>query len=76
MIRVPQDRLSPAALEGVIDDFVLREGTDYGHDDPTLERKRAEVRRQLDAGEIVVAFDPRTETVNLVLARDLPKEVR
>ncbi|HBQ11054.1 MAG: YheU family protein [Sandaracinaceae bacterium] len=75
-MRIPPERLSPDALAGVIDDFVLREGTDYGHDEPTLDRKRAEVRRQLDDEEIVVVFDPKTETVNLMLERDLPSGMR
>lgn len=65
---VPPDRLSAAALEGLIDDFVLREGTDYGHRDVPLEEKRADVRRQLARGEIRIVFDPDTETCTLVPA--------
>ncbi|MBX3274919.1 MAG: YheU family protein [Sandaracinaceae bacterium] len=65
---VPLERLSEAALLGLIDDFVLREGTDYGHDDIPLERKRADVRRQLERGEVRIVFDPRTETCTLVPA--------
>jgi len=70
-ILVPMERLSAEALLGLIDAFVLREGTDYGHEDISIDAKRASVRRQLDRGDVVIAFDPETEGVNLVLARDL-----
>ena len=32
--------LSDEALAGVIDSFVLKEGTDYGHRDYSIEEKR------------------------------------
>lgn len=65
---VPWDRLSAAALRGVIEDFVTLEGTEYGLEDVDLETKVAQVRRQLERGEIVVVFDPKSETVGLVRA--------
>lgn len=68
---VPPDRLSPEALRGVIVEFVTREGTDYGHDETPLETKIAQVRRQLEQGEIVVLFDAKTETINLAQKREL-----
>ena len=64
-IVVPYEKLSPEALEGVIDEFITREGTDYGHGEPTLEEKRRAVRAQLARGEALVLFDPKTETVTL-----------
>ncbi|HJL19304.1 MAG TPA: YheU family protein [Sandaracinaceae bacterium LLY-WYZ-13_1] len=74
-ILVPLERLSPEALRGLVDAFVLREGTDYGHHEPALEDKRADVMRQLERGEVVVVFDPRTEGCNLMPRRDLPSGV-
>lgn len=71
-IEVPLDRMSPEALEGVIEEFITREGTDYGHSEATLETKKADVRRQLKRGEALIVFDPETETANIVLRRDLP----
>lgn len=70
-IVVPRDRLSDEALTGVIDDFILREGTDYGQSDVALEDKRAAVLRQLERGDATIVFDPTTETVSLILTRDL-----
>jgi len=65
-IEVPIDRLSREALLGIIDDFVLREGTEYGHADVPLETKRQQVLVQLCAGEVVVMFDPETKTSTIV----------
>jgi uncharacterized protein len=70
-IEVPLDSLSPAALLGVIDDFVLREGTEYGAAEVTLERKRAQVLDQLNTGRAQLLFDPRSETCTIAL-RDRP----
>ena len=29
--KIPIDRLSPEALQGIIEEFISREGTDYGN---------------------------------------------
>jgi len=69
---VPVEQLSRDALLGLVDAFVLREGTDYGHDEPTLEDKRREVLSQIERGEVLLVFDPRTEEANLLPRRDVP----
>ena len=66
---VPLGSLSEDALRGLIESFVLREGTDYGEVERTHEQKVADVRRQLERGEARIEFDPRTESVNLVPVR-------
>jgi len=70
-IQVPWDRLSAAAQRGVIEEFVTREGTEYGAVDVALETKVEQVRKQLEKGEVVVLFDHKTQTVNLRRAADL-----
>jgi len=62
---VPTDALSPAALQGLIEEFVTREGTEYGPRDYSLSEKVTSVRRQLDRGEIVIVFEPETGTTTL-----------
>ena len=47
---IPHQMLSPEALQGVIEAFVTREGTDYGAQDVSLATKVWQVRQQLDAG--------------------------
>ena len=68
-VAVPHRELSPAALRGVVESFVLREGTDYGMLEYSLEQKVAHVMRQLERGEAQVLFDPLTESVQIVRLR-------
>jgi uncharacterized protein len=63
---IPHTELSPDALAGVVESFVLREGTDYGDREYSLSEKVAHVMRQLDRGEAHIIFDPNTETVDIV----------
>jgi uncharacterized protein YheU (UPF0270 family) len=70
-IEIPFDRLSAGAQRGVIEEFVTREGTDYGHVEVSLDDKVAAVRRQIERGEVVLLFDPKAERVNLVTRREL-----
>lgn len=65
MVKIPTHILSPEALRGVVEAFVLREGTDYGHRDISLEEKCAAVERQIAAGEAEVCFDPATGTTDI-----------
>jgi len=76
MSEAPQDpvivsytELSPDALQGVIESFVLREGTDYGMHDYSLEQKVAHVLRQLQRKEAQIVFDPNTESIDIVVRR-------
>jgi uncharacterized protein YheU (UPF0270 family) len=66
-IEIPMSALSPEALLGVIDDYVLREGTEYGAADVSLERKREQLLAQLHAGTAVVMFDQATETCTIIV---------
>ena len=66
-VEVPHEQLSPEALRGVIESFVLREGTEYGERDVALETKVTQVLRQLERGEAQILFDPNSETVDLVV---------
>jgi uncharacterized protein len=64
---IPHRDLSIQALRGVIESFVLREGTEYGARDYSLEEKVTHVTRQLERGEAQIQFDPSSETVDIVL---------
>ena len=68
-VLVPWQQLSEAALLGVMDDFILREGTDYGGE-RSLVAKRAAVMDQIREGSALIVFDPRSESVTLRLNSD------
>lgn len=57
--------VSMEALRGLIEAFVLREGTDYGHVDYTLDQKCAQVAGQLEAGLAEIWFDPASGSVEI-----------
>jgi len=65
-IVVPYAELSADALNGVVESFVLREGTDYGERDVAFETKVAQVRRQLEKGEAEIVFDPDSESIQIL----------
>ncbi|HEU4404810.1 MAG TPA: YheU family protein [Polyangiaceae bacterium] len=69
-VEIPPERLSAAALAGVIDAFVLREGTDYGEVECSHATKVGQIRRQLERGEVKIVYDPNTESVTLVPERE------
>jgi uncharacterized protein YheU (UPF0270 family) len=68
-IVIPHRELSADALRGVVESFVLREGTDYGEREVSLDQKVAQVLRQLEGGEAQILFDPVVESVDIVVKR-------
>ena len=73
IIVIPHRELSEQALKGVLESFVLREGTEYGERDVSLEQKVADVLRQLERGEAQVIFHPKLESIDIVVTRNLPR---
>ncbi len=58
--------LSTEALRGVVEEFVTRDGTDYGAVERSLEEKVSDVMAQIRRGEVRIVFDRESERVNLV----------
>ena len=63
---IPYDKLSPEALRGVIENFVTREGTDYGEREWTLDEKIDQVLRHLKSGRAQLVFDTDSETCTIL----------
>jgi uncharacterized protein len=70
-IVIPHAELSTEALRGVVESFVLREGTDYGAREISLDQKVAQVLRQLERGEARIIFNAELESVDIVLSRPI-----
>ena len=66
-IVVPHSQLPPQTLRAVIESFVLREGTEYGARDFTLEEKVAHVIGQLERGVAQVIFDPESQSIDIIV---------
>jgi uncharacterized protein YheU (UPF0270 family) len=73
---IPHTEVSPEALHGLVEAFVLREGTEYGSHEVALDAKVAQVMRQLERGEARVIFDPESEVVDIVTAQSLRRRAR
>jgi uncharacterized protein len=65
-VEVPHTALEKDLLRAVVESFVLREGTDYGERELSLDDKVRRVVRLLERGEARIVFDPRTESVDVV----------
>jgi len=67
---VPHRQLSRAALEGVIEEYVTRDGTELS-DAPS---KTASVLGSLDRGELVLVYDAEADSCNIMPADHLPDD--
>ena len=66
VVEIPASKLSPEALDGLIEEFVTRDGTDYGLREHTLDEKKHDLSRLLERGEVVIVFDVTSETCSIV----------
>ena len=69
---IPHRQLSPEALQGLIEEFVTRDGTDYGEREMALQGKVAQVRQQLDHGISVIVYDGQDGSITIVPKDRLP----
>ena len=65
-VTVPYTELAQELLHAVVESYVLREGTDYGEREFSLQEKVAHVISQLKRGEARIVFDPDTESVGII----------
>jgi uncharacterized protein YheU (UPF0270 family) len=65
-VKIPHDQLSQEALKGVIEEFVTRNGTDYGEAEIPLETKIAQVLMQLKSKDAFIVFDHQSETSTIL----------
>lgn len=70
---IPYEKLSPQALQGLIEEVVTREGTDNGYTQATLEQNVVRVMGQLRRKEAVVVYDEKTQTANIIHHQSIGK---
>ena len=64
-MNIPYQELAVETLTAIIEEFISREGTDYGVHETSLEKKVQQVMNQLQRGEIVVTFDQESQSCDL-----------
>ncbi|MBL7546153.1 MAG: YheU family protein [Bdellovibrionaceae bacterium] len=72
-IEIYPNQLSSDALNGIIENFILREGTDYGVVEVALDQKKSQILKQISRGDVKIVFDQSTETVSLLTTIDFIK---
>ena len=71
---VPPEQLSDEALSGVLQEYISREGTDYGLREITFEAQLEQAKSAMLDGECILIFDRQTECCQL-LSRPQLKEL-
>jgi uncharacterized protein len=67
---IPVTKLSSRAFRGVIEEFISRNGTDYGAIEASWEINFKQVKYKLKTGSAVLVFDDENETTNIFSADD------
>ncbi|OQY59589.1 MAG: hypothetical protein B6245_05895 [Desulfobacteraceae bacterium 4572_88] len=70
IVIIPHNKLKPETLQALIEDFVGREGSDYGKVKFSFEEKMQQVRRKLRSGRAMITFDQKSQTCNIVSEND------
>ena len=63
---IPADRLSPQVLDALVEEFITREGTDYGSEEINLKTKLEQLKRQIFHQQVLIVFDEFSETTSLM----------
>ena len=72
-VRIPHSALNPDTLRNLVEEFVTREGTDYGDLHYSLDDKVSQVLRQLEQGKVVLLYDADSATCQLEVRERVPE---
>lgn len=70
-IQIPWTSLKSELLEALIEEFILREGTDYGVQEVSLEKKKSQILNQIKKEHVLIFFNTEIESCNLVRKEEL-----
>ena len=62
---IPWTALKPEILRAMVEEFITREGTDYGAREVAFDTKVEQVVRLLREGKAKIVFDSETESVDI-----------
>ncbi len=66
---IPWQNLDSQTLDNIIEHFVLREGTDYGLQEKSLQEKVTQVKSQLIDGTVAIFWSELHQTVDIKLVK-------
>jgi len=68
---IPHTELAPDVLQALVEEFVTREGTEYGEHDIPLSTKVMQVMAQLNREEVFIVYSELHETCTIVSKESL-----
>tara|TARA_B100001248_G_scaffold262708_1_gene261279 strand:- start:7246 stop:7527 length:282 start_codon:yes stop_codon:yes gene_type:complete len=72
-VEISPDSISKEALDSIIESFILREGTDYGFQEVSLDTKKRQIHKQLEKQEIVLVYDLENASPQLLSRKEWTK---
>lgn len=71
---IPIDAIETDTLYNLAESFVLREGTDYGEEEVTLDVKVQQVLERLKSGDAVLVYSELHESIDIKRKEDIQPE--
>lgn len=65
-LRLPPERLDPDSLQGLLEEYASRDGTDYGARERSLQEKVDSLRQQLADARLLLLYEVESEAWDLV----------
>ncbi|MEI6898165.1 MAG: YheU family protein [Psychromonas sp.] len=63
---IPYQSLDSETLQNLIESFILREGTDYGAIEKSLQSKSRMLLEQIQAGDVLILFSELSQSVTFI----------
>ena len=70
---IPYNQLSEETLQALIEDFVTRDGTDYGWEEMSTQEKADHLLAQLRSGKLLISYNEEFQSCGLVTKEALEK---
>jgi uncharacterized protein YheU (UPF0270 family) len=65
-VEIPYQDINPETLRNMIEEFVSRDGSDWGDAGGSMEAKIKQVLRQFESGKVKVVFDLTSQSANII----------
>lgn len=75
-IEIPYQALSPEALQGVLEDFVTRQGYDTTTTEENVHDWVQQVQKALRSGELVLVMDTESQTPTLLKRQEYQRLIK
>jgi hypothetical protein len=72
-VHIQPELLAPEILNSVLEEYIHREGTNYGEVEYSLEAKVKQLHSQIVKGDVLIVFDPESESVTLMTRNEFQK---